>query len=82
MNPVRPLLPQDFLVTYTDVIPGLKRFDLAGQPSIALHSTLNTLASPLLAAPCAVSFEGVQLVVPQLLHNLLSVLPELLGAVP
>jgi hypothetical protein len=31
---------------------------------------------------CVVSFQGVQLVVPQLLHNLLSVLPELLGALP
>lgn len=82
MNPARPLLPQDFLVSYTDVIPGLRRFDLVGQPSTALHSTLNTLASPLLADLCAVSMHGVQLVVPQLLHNLLSVLPELLGAVP
>lgn len=83
INPARPLLPEDFLVSYTDVIPGLRRFDLVqGQPSTALHSTLNTLASPLLADPCAVSMHGVQLVVPQLLHNLLSVLPELLGAVP
>jgi nephrocystin-4 len=82
MNPARPLLPQDFLVSYTDIIPGLRRFDLAGQPSTALHSSLNTLASPLLADMCVVSFEGVQLVVPQLLHNLLSVLPELLGALP
>lgn len=82
MNPARPLLPQDFLVSHTDLIPGLRRFDLAGQPTTALHSSLNTLASPLLAAPAAVSLEGVQLVVPQLLHNLLSVLPELLGGVP
>jgi nephrocystin-4 len=81
MNPARPLLPQDFLVSYTDVIPGLRRFDLAGHPSTALHSSLNTLASPLLDM-CVVSFQGVQLVVPQLLHNLLSVLPELLGALP
>jgi nephrocystin-4 len=81
MNPARPLLPQDFLVSYTDVIPGLVRFNLEGQPTTALHSCLNTLASPVLAPLTAVACSGVQLVVPQLLHNLLSVLPELLGTV-
>lgn len=82
MQPAIPLLPQDFLVTYTDVIPGLGRFDFDGQATTALKRTLNTLASPQLAAPCALSLGGVQLVVPQLLHNLLSVLPQVLGTIP
>lgn len=82
MNPARGLLPPDFLVCYTDIIPGLRRFDLAGQTTIALKDTLNTLASPVLAAPCAVRLGSVQLLVPQLLHNLLSVLPQLLGTLP
>lgn len=82
MDPAKALLPQDFLVCYTDVIPGLRRFDLAGHPTTVVKSILNTLANPLLAPTCAVSLAGIQLLVPQLLHNLLSVLPELVGAVP
>jgi hypothetical protein len=82
MQPAKVLLPADFLLCYMDVIPGLRRFDLAGQATTALKNSLNTLASPVLSPLCAASLAGVQLVVPQLLHNLLSVLPQLLGTVP
>lgn len=35
MEPFIPLLPEDFLVSYGDVVPGLRRFDTAGQLSIS-----------------------------------------------
>jgi hypothetical protein len=82
MDPVAALLPQDVLVAQTDVIPGLRRFDLAGNLSTALKGCLNTLATPLVAPACAADLAGVRVVVPQALHQLLAVLPLLLGMLP
>ena len=76
------LLPQDFLVTQTDVIPGLRRFDLDGRLSSALKGCLNTLAAPLMAPACAADLAAVRVVVPQALHQLLGVLPLLQGVLP
>jgi hypothetical protein len=109
MAPASALLPPNFLATYTDVIPGLRRLDMqaveredtsaggsggdggsssasssAGSCSChrftsSLKGCLNTLARPLLAPAAAVALHGVQLLLPQLLHNLLSVLPHVIG---
>jgi len=43
-----PLLPENFLVTYGDVVPGLRRFDEAGLPSSSLFGTVSSLANPIL----------------------------------
>ncbi len=49
MLPIMPLLPEDFLVSYADAIPGLRRFDSDGQLSITTKQCISTLASPLLS---------------------------------
>lgn len=82
MAPAKSLLPQNFLVGYSDVLPGLRRFDTQGQLTTALKSSISTIASPVLATGWALQLTQLQLVVPQVLHNLLSVLPQLVGIVP
>lgn len=82
MNPVRPLLPPDFLVSYADTVPGLRRFDCNGQLTTSCKSVISTLASPMLAPQIAVQLGNLQLRLPQMLHNLLSVLPQLVGVLP
>lgn len=81
---IRALLPEDYLMTCTDVIPGLQRFDLhSGQPTTRRNGfALNGLARPLLSPLAAVDIAGLHLLVPQQLHNLLSVLPQLLEKLP
>jgi nephrocystin-4 len=49
MDDVIPLLPEDFLVTYEDVIPGLRRFDLEWNPSVQTKKCISTLAMPMLS---------------------------------
>ena len=49
LAPVIPLLPEDFLVTYTDVVPGLRRFDGEGQLSISTKQCISTLARPVMS---------------------------------
>lgn len=48
MDPFIPLLPPDFLVSYGDVIPGLRRFDTTGQLSVTTKQVISTLANPML----------------------------------
>jgi hypothetical protein len=48
MDSFIPLLPENFLVTYSDVVPGLRRFDTAGQLSVTAKQVGMTLwCSPL-----------------------------------
>eukprot|EP00983_Pelagomonas_calceolata_P115900 1160249-Pelagomonas_calceolata.AAC.2 len=49
LAPIIPLLPENFLVSYTDIIPGLRRFDGEGQLSISTKQCINTLAGPMLS---------------------------------
>lgn len=35
MDSFIPLLPENFLTSYSDVVPGLRRFDTAGQLSVS-----------------------------------------------
>jgi len=77
MNVVRALLPPDFLVCHTDVIPGLRRMDKRGNPTNARKSIISTLTDPVLAPLVPVKLADLQVRVPQRLHNLLSILPHL-----
>ena len=71
MDAFIPLLPEDFLVTYSDVVPGLRRFDTAGQLSITTKTAISTLASPMLAPTFSVVLRRLQLALPAKLHELL-----------
>jgi hypothetical protein len=64
-----PTWPQ---VTYSDVVPGLRRFDHHGQLSTARHLAISTLAAPMLAQPHAVALQGATISLPQRLHDLLA----------
>eukprot|EP00798_Chlamydomonas_sp_ICE-L_P030493 gene30493-35511_t len=59
-----PLIPEDFLVTYSDVIPGLRRFDTAGQLSITTKTVISTLASPMISPTYSVVLRRLQLAIP------------------
>jgi nephrocystin-4 len=43
-----PLLPPDYLVSYSDVLPGLRRFDSAGALSVTPKQAISTLAAPMM----------------------------------
>lgn len=79
MDTYKTLLPPDFLVCYRDVLPGLRRFDQNGQLCTKTNATISTLASPMLAPMCSITLKGVQLVVPQPLHNLITAMPQIAG---
>jgi nephrocystin-4 len=78
--PAQALFPQDFLLTYKDIIPGLRRFDASGLLTASVKSCISTLASPLLAKCFSLGFSKMQVVVSQLLHNLMAMLPQLRGS--
>lgn len=82
MDPAKPLLPPDFLVSYTDIVPGLRRIDCTGQVITSHKSSNNTLVSSILAPVLQVRLDKLQLQMPQVLHNLISVLSQLLGIIP
>jgi nephrocystin-4 len=65
MSPTRALLPQDFLVAYSDVLPGLRRFDTQGQLTTNAKASISTLASPVLAPGWVLQLAQLQLAVPQ-----------------
>jgi nephrocystin-4 len=65
MSPTRALLPQDFLVAYSDVLPGLRRFNTQGQLTTGIKASINTLASPVLAPGWVLQLAQLQLAVPQ-----------------
>ena len=46
---VAPMLPDDFPVTYGDVVPGVLRFDARGMLTSAVDAVTTTLVGPLLA---------------------------------
>lgn len=71
MDPFIPLLPEDFLVTYSDVIPGLRRFDTSGQLSVSTKQVISTCANPMLSPTYSVVLRRLQLALPQKLHELL-----------
>ena len=71
MDAYIPLVPEDFLVTYSDVIPGLRRFDTAGQLSITTKTVISTLASPMLSPTYSVMLRRLQMALPAKLHELM-----------
>ena len=60
-----PLIPEDFPVTYGDVIPGVLRFDVAGRLTSDVAAITSTLASPLLAPLRRVSLRGLCVALPK-----------------
>jgi nephrocystin-4 len=74
MDAYIPLLPEDFLVTYSDVVPGLRRFDTAGQLSITAKTVISTMASPMLCPTHSVVLRRLQLALPMKLHELMQTL--------
>ncbi len=74
MEPYIPLLPEDFLVTYSDVIPGLRRFSAQGLLSTTAKTVISTLASPMLAPTFSVMLRRLQLALPMRVHDLLMTL--------
>lgn len=71
MDAFIPLLPENFLVTYSDVIPGLRRFDTHGQLSVTTKTVISTLASPMLSPTYSVVLRRLQLALPMKIHDLL-----------
>ena len=71
MDPYIPLLPENFMVTYSDVVPGLRRFDTAGQLSITAKTVISTMASPMLCPTYSVVLRRLQLALPAKLHELM-----------
>jgi nephrocystin-4 len=49
LAPILPLLPEDFLVSYADVVPGVRRFNNDGHFSITAKQCISTLAKPILS---------------------------------
>lgn len=66
-----PLLPENFLVTYGDVVPGLRRFDEAGLPSSSLFGTVSSLANPILNRAFTLKLSHLSLDLPNPVHALL-----------
>ncbi|KXZ51260.1 hypothetical protein GPECTOR_13g747 [Gonium pectorale] len=71
MEPYIPLLPENFLVTYSDVVPGLRRFSAAGLLSTTTKTVISTLASPMLSPTYSVMLRRMQLALPMRVHDLL-----------
>ncbi|KAG2438730.1 hypothetical protein HXX76_005275 [Chlamydomonas incerta] len=71
MEPYIPLLPENFLVTYSDVVPGLRRFSAAGLLSTTTKTVISTLASPMLSPTYSVMLRRLQLALPSRIHDLL-----------
>lgn len=68
-----PLLPEDCPVTYSDVVPGLRRFDAAtGQPTSSTKAVISTLANPSLAPTVSVALSRLTVALPRQLHDLLA----------
>ncbi len=71
MEPYIPLLPENFLVTYSDVVPGLRRFSAAGALSLTTKTVISTLASPMLSPTYSIMLRRLQLALPMRIHDLL-----------
>lgn len=74
MEPYIPLLPEDFLVTYSDTIPGLRRFNSEGLLSTTPKTVISTLASPMLSPTYSIMLRRLQLALPMRVHDLLMTL--------
>lgn len=73
MEPYIPLLPENFLVTYSDTVPGLRRFAAtSGGLSTSIKTVISTLASPMLSPTYSVMLRRMQLALPMRVHDLLS----------
>jgi hypothetical protein len=60
-------------VSYSDIVPGLRRFDHLGQLSTTRQLAISTLASPIIAQPFSLALRGATLWLPQRLHDMLAV---------
>ncbi|GMH42847.1 hypothetical protein BSKO_10766 [Bryopsis sp. KO-2023] len=67
-----PLIPQNFLVTYSDVIPGLQRLDKQGQPTNKISSIISTLSRPVASQKFDISLRGIKISIPWALHKKVS----------
>ena len=71
-----PLVPEDFPVTYGDVVPGVKRFDADGKQSTEVEGPItSTLASPLLAPLRRVALRGLCVSLPRGLVDVIAASP-------
>ena len=61
---VAPMLPDDFPVTYGDVVPGVLRFDARGMLTSAVDAVTTTLVGPLLAPARRVAVRRARLSLP------------------
>lgn len=66
-----PLVPDNFLLTPADTVPGLRRFGPDGQPTASRKRCYTPLAHATLAPVLPLSLAGVRLSVPQPLHDML-----------
>ncbi|GLC73822.1 hypothetical protein PLESTF_001424700 [Pleodorina starrii] len=71
MEPYIPLLPENFLVTYSDAVPGLRRFAASGLLSTTTKTLISTLASPMLSPTYSIMLRRLQLALPMRVHDLL-----------
>ena len=72
-----PLIPEDFPVTYGDVVPGVLRFDADGELTSDVVAVTTTLTSPLLAPTRAVSLSGMRVNLPKRMMDVVAASPDL-----
>ena len=72
-----PLIPEDFPVTYGDVVPGVLRFDADGELTSDVAAVTTTLTSPLLAPTRAVSLSGMRVNLPKRMMDVVAASPDL-----
>lgn len=72
-----PLIPEDFPVTYGDVVPGVLRFDADGELTSDVDAVTTTLTSPLLAPTRAVSLSGMRVNLPKRMMDVVAASPDL-----
>lgn len=80
------LLPSDFTVTYSDVIPGLGRFDYAGNLTYSVCSgkIISSMANPIVQPPLAVCVKTLMVLLPSGLDQQLKAMTknQVRGSVP
>ena len=75
------LIPEDFPVTYGDVVPGVLRFDSDGELTGDVSPDVTTtLTSPLLAPTRAVSLKGMKVSLPARMLQVVAASPDLATA--
>ena len=81
LSHAKALIPDDFPVTYGDVIPGMLRFDPFGQLTSNALAITSTLAAPVLAPTRRVALRGLKVRLPKALSDVVAASPATARAI-